>query len=70
MYLPEWLYRMLPLAYVLAGVAVAAKMDSALAMVSGGLLVIAGVLIWKLRADYRREVPAITARVKVKPRPR
>lgn len=66
MYLPEWLYRMLPFAYIVAGVAVAAKMDSAIALVSGALLVIAGLLIWKLRADYRREVPAMNARTTVK----
>jgi len=66
MYLPEWLYRMLPFAYILAGIAVAAKMDSAIALVSGALLVLAGLLIWKLRADYRREVPAIRGRKTVR----
>lgn len=54
MYLPDWIYRLLPLIYVLAGILVGTKMESSLATVSAVLLVAAGLLIWKMRADHRR----------------
>ena len=54
---PNWIYRMLPFVYVVVGLAVAVKMDSAIAVASGVLLVIAGLLVLKMRADYRNQVP-------------
>jgi uncharacterized protein YjeT (DUF2065 family) len=55
---PNWIYRMLPFVYVVVGLAVVVKMDSTIAVASGVLLVIAGLLVLKMRADYRNQVPA------------
>jgi hypothetical protein len=49
MFLPDWICRMLPFAYVAVGLVVAIKMDSPIGVGSGVLLVITGLLIWKMR---------------------
>jgi len=56
MFLPDWIYRMLPAAYLVIGLIVVSKMDSPVGTASGVLLALAGVIIWKMRVDYRREI--------------
>ena len=52
---PEWLYEALPTTYVVAGVATIANLGNTLSMVSGGLLISAGVFIWSVRRTHRHE---------------
>ena len=56
MSLPDWIYRMLPVVYLVIGFIVVSKMDSPVGTASGVLLGITGVIIWKMRVDYRREI--------------
>ena len=51
---PDWLYEALPYVYVLAGIATITNLGNVLSMVSGGLLVSAGLFIWWMRRTYRR----------------
>lgn len=51
---PEWLYEALPYAYVMAGIATIANLGNTLSMVSGGLLISAGVFIWWMRRTHRQ----------------
>jgi hypothetical protein len=55
MHVPDWIYRVLPYLYVVVGFVVASGMDSSIAVCSGALLAFTGLLIWKMRSDYRRE---------------
>jgi hypothetical protein len=50
---PEWLYEALPYVYGVAGVATIANQGNMLSIVSGALLVSAGLSIWWLRRSYR-----------------
>ncbi|HEX5792560.1 MAG TPA: hypothetical protein VFY01_04740 [Rheinheimera sp.] len=52
--LPEKVYEVLPYAYVATGVAIMLGFDSALALISGALMAIAGAIVWVLRSDNRR----------------
>jgi hypothetical protein len=52
---PEWLYEALPYVYGVAGIVTIANQGNVLSMVSGGLLVSAGVSTWWLRRSYRQE---------------
>ena len=58
----DWIYRILPFAYIVLGLIVATEMDSLLATGSGVLLGITGLLIWKMRVDFRREIGATKAK--------
>ena len=51
---PEWLYEALPYAYVMVGIATIANLGNTLSMVSGGLLISAGVFIWWMRRIHRQ----------------
>lgn len=51
---PDWLYEALPYVYGLAGVVTIANRGSALSMLSGGLLVSAGLFIWWMRRSHRK----------------
>ncbi len=62
MFLPDRIYRMLPFAYIVVGIIVATEMDSLLGTGSGVLLGITGLLIWKMRVDYRREITVTNQR--------
>ncbi len=62
MFLPDRIYRMLPFAYIVVGIIVATEMDSLLGTGSGVLLGITGLLIWKMRVDYRREITVTNRR--------
>jgi hypothetical protein len=54
-HLPGWLYERLPHAYVTSGFSAVFALEHLAAYVSGGLLVLAGVLVWKVRRDFRRD---------------
>ena len=54
-YLPDWLYEALPCVYLIAGIASIAKLGSALFMVSGGVLISAGVYSWQMRRKHRKK---------------
>ena len=64
MHIPDWLYRPLPYLYVSGGTTTAVATDSALGIGSGTILTLTGVLIWKMRVDYRREIATIMRRKK------
>ena len=52
-YKPRWLYEALPYMYAGSGVLSFNTLNHTLSSVSGLLLVFAGVVVWKLRHDYR-----------------
>lgn len=54
--LPNWLYEPLPYLYVLVGIITAYSLDILLGRISGLLLISAGVIVWHLRFQHRREV--------------
>jgi hypothetical protein len=53
MWLPDWLYRILPIIYTISGLASIVYSRYWLGYVSGALLLVAGALVWKFRADYK-----------------
>jgi len=50
---PKWLYEKLPSLYVLLGILLLIKGHNTLAMYSGLLLLVAGILVWRERRRYR-----------------
>ena len=50
---PHWLYEALPYVYVASGIATIVNLGSALSVLSGGLLISAGVFIGWMRRGYR-----------------
>lgn len=50
---PEWLYEALPYIYIASGIVTASLLGNAGGTISGLLLISAGLIIWKLRRDYR-----------------
>jgi hypothetical protein len=57
MWLPKPIYRALPGAYTLSGMAVLWTVPMPAALVSGGLLLGAGFAVWQLRQQARRRPP-------------
>ena len=55
MHKPPWLYEALPWTYACAGVLVMVTMRNGLALVSGGLLILTGLVVKLMRRRYRRE---------------
>lgn len=53
-HLPGWLYERLPQAYVTSGFSAVLALEHLAAWLSGALLIGAGVLVWKVRRDFRR----------------
>ena len=53
---PEWLYEALPSIYVIAGITTIANLGNTLSIVSGSLLISAGLYIWSMRRTYRQEL--------------
>lgn len=64
MFLPDWVYRILPFVYIMIGLMVASSMDHSIGVGSGVILVITGLFVWKMRIDYRREIAASKGRKK------
>ena len=56
--LPNWLYEPLPYVYVSVGAAATLGMESIMGVISGILLMSAGIYIWYLRYDYRGVIKA------------
>jgi hypothetical protein len=54
-HLPDWLYEALPHVYLIAGIASIAKLGSTLSVVSGGVLICAGVYTWQMRRTHRKK---------------
>jgi hemerythrin len=57
-YKPSWLYNLLPYLYAAAGVLTVLLLRNAVALVSGGLLVTAGVMVWSMRRANRASARA------------
>ncbi|HAL37025.1 MAG TPA: hypothetical protein DCP03_02450 [Polaromonas sp.] len=55
-YKPMWLYERLPYLYVAAGGVTIATLENAISLFSGGLLIMAGVHVWKMRRTDRRKI--------------
>lgn len=53
MWLPDWLYRTLPIIYTLSGFLCFYFSENWIGYVSGVLLVTAGLLVWKLRKECK-----------------
>jgi len=53
MYLPKWVYELLPVAYFIGGLTAAAMSLNLLGTVSGLALATAGIQIWSQRRRYR-----------------
>jgi hypothetical protein len=54
MWLPDWLYEMLPYVYALAGFSTATYFDSPIGYAAGFLLLLTAGLVWMMRRDYRQ----------------
>jgi hypothetical protein len=52
---PDWLYEALPYVYVIAGIATIANLGSTLSMLSGGLLISAGLYTRWMRRTHRNK---------------
>ncbi|MFZ2295133.1 MAG: hypothetical protein WAW46_08865, partial [Polaromonas sp.] len=55
-YKPTWLYESLPYLYVAAGGATIATLEHAFSLISGSLLIMAGVQVWRIRRTNRRKI--------------
>ncbi len=55
-YKPTWLYESLPYLYVAAGGVTIVTLEHATSLFSGGLLIMAGVHVWKIRRTNRRKI--------------
>lgn len=53
-YKPEWLYEALPFIYIGSGLFCIGVVRNSGGLISGLLLISAGIIVWKLRRDHRR----------------
>jgi hypothetical protein len=53
-WLPAPVYNLLPLVYLVVGIATMLLIDSLFALLSGGMLMLAAALLWKWRRGWRR----------------
>lgn len=53
MWLPDWLYEVLPFVYMAAGIVAFSHFNTPIAYGAGALFVLASLLIFKMRMDYR-----------------
>lgn len=60
--LPNWLYEPLPYVYVSVGAAATLGTDSIMGVLSGILLMSAGIYVWYLRFEHRGIIKAKQAR--------
>ena len=54
MWLPDWVYELLPYLYAAGGVATTWYFETPLGLLSGVLLLATGCLVWMMRRDYRQ----------------
>jgi hypothetical protein len=62
MWLPDWLYRTLPIIYSITGFLCFYLSDNWIGYVSGVLLVTAGLMVWNLRKQYKEVKPVRSRR--------
>ena len=55
MWLPDWLYKLLPYLYVIAGVFTITTFDVVTGHMSGLLLIFTGGIVVLMRLDYRQK---------------
>lgn len=53
MWLPDWLYEILPFVYLIAGTVAIIQINTFIGYVVGALLLFAALMIFKMRIDYR-----------------
>ena len=53
MWLPDWFYRILPFMYSVTGLLCFYYSEHWLGFVSGSLLITAGIIVWKLRKEFK-----------------
>jgi hypothetical protein len=53
MWLPNWLYRILPFIYSVTGLVCFYFSENWIACLSGVLLITAGIIVWKLRKEFK-----------------
>jgi hemerythrin-like metal-binding protein len=58
-YKPKWLYEILPYIYIASGILTIISMWNAMGMFSGCMLILAGLIVWNWRKNYRKTSPAI-----------
>ncbi len=51
---PDWLYKLLPAVYIACGVGCLLWLDTGFGMLSGALLIVAGLLVWEMRRQGRK----------------
>jgi hypothetical protein len=54
MWLPDWIYELLPYLYAVSGSATVVFFDKALSRISGVLLLLTAGIIWVTRRNYRQ----------------
>ena len=54
---PDWLYEQLPFIYIAGGALCILKLENSFAVLSGSLLILAGVRVLQMRRKYRRALP-------------
>lgn len=54
MYFPKWVYELLPYLYVIVGLLALLNLETSGVKGCGFLLATSGLLIFKMRRDYRR----------------
>ncbi len=51
---PDWLYKFLPYFYIACGIACLVWLETAFGMLSGALLIVAGLLVLEMRRQGRK----------------
>lgn len=52
-YKPNWLYTLLPLLYIVVGILTILTLWSVMAVFSGCMLIMAGVIVWRMRSGFK-----------------
>lgn len=52
-HIPDFIYELLPYCYILVGILAMIKISGQLGMLSGGMLLAAGLLVFKWRLEHR-----------------
>jgi hypothetical protein len=61
--LPNWLYEPLPYVYTTVGAIATLSLDTLVGMLSGILLMSAGIVVWYLRFEHRGQIKAKQERI-------
>lgn len=60
--MPQWLYASLPYLYVIGGIGCLVSLETVFGTLSGALLIAAGLLVWLMRRQGRRDAQLRTFR--------